>query len=886
MAKRHLAHIRSKVIVNDEAKLPLESDLVYGEIAINYAKDHETISLKNDENEIVPLNFKKINDAILHGVSGMSINNIDAEVEDRVASVVISGSDINVGDYTEIEYPSELEGAVNVSGTSTISEGFNAVETTLSALTQEVIDNEVVTEKAIAKIADSAGIIDEEGEIKYITNENATYISSAISLSDADNKLDAAIASLADSVDGKIENINVNGQEGTVSGNVASVTIDATDMEVGEYTPISYPEAFSGATQVLSGDTVNEAFNKVETTISSLTQEVLDNEQVTEKAIKALGEAAGTIDENNVISYVVNENANYISAATSLAEADDILDAAIGNSITGVSVNEIQAEVENRNAAISISGNNINVGTYESVEYPQQFTAATNVSGNQAISEAINAVESTLATLTQVVIDDERVTEEAIKALGEAAGTINENNEIAYVVNENAHYINGATSLADADNLLDAALDSMHDEIDGTLTGVTVNSVQATVENRTASLDLYGKDITTSSEYSAITYPSELVDAQSVETGDTLEGAFNKVETTISALTKEVLDNEEVTEEAIKALGEAAGTIDENNVISYVVNENANYISAATSLANADDILDAQIHGLSSSMLENVQVNDKLGTITDNVSSIELDSNDIEIGAYSAITYPSGLTAATPIESADTVNEGFNAVETTISALTQEVLDNERVTEEAIKALGEAAGTIDENNVIAYVVNENANYINGATSLSDADNKLDNAIKSVSNTVNGKLDNINVNGQAGTVENGIASTVIDATNIAVGEYTPTEYDEAFTGATPITSADTVNEGLKSIETTVSNLTNELILDELVTSKSVKALGEAAGTIDENDTIKYIVNENANYIDDAVSLADADNILDMKIKYLENLIEVLTERVAELERRVP
>ena len=886
MAKRHLAHIRSKVIVNDEAKLPLESDLVYGEIAINYAKDHETISLKNDENEIVPLNFKKINDAILHGVSGMSINNIDAEVEDRVASVVISGSDINVGDYTEIEYPSELEGAVNVSGTSTISEGFNAVETTLSALTQEVIDNEVVTEKAIAKIADSAGIIDEEGEIKYITNENATYISSAISLSDADNKLDAAIASLADSVDGKIENINVNGQEGTVSGNVASVTIDATDMEVGEYTPISYPEAFSGATQVLSGDTVNEAFNKVETTISSLTQEVLDNEQVTEKAIKALGEAAGTIDENNVISYVVNENANYISAATSLAEADDILDAAIGNSITGVSVNEIQAEVENRNAAISISGNNINVGTYESVEYPQQFTAATNVSGDQAISEAINAVESTLATLTQVVIDDERVTEEAIKALGEATGTINENNEIAYVVNENAHYINGATSLTDADNLLDAALDSMHDEIDGTLTGVTVNSVQATVENRTASLDLYGKDITTSSEYSAITYPSELVDAQSVETGDTLEGAFNKVETTISALTKEVLDNEEVTEEAIKALGEAAGTIDENNVITYVVNENANYISAATSLANADDILDAQIHGLSSSMLENVQVNDKLGTITDKISSIELDSNDIEIGAYSAITYPSGLTAATPIESADTVNEGFNAVETTISALTQEVLDNERVTEEAIKALGEAAGTIDENNVIAYVVNENANYINGATSLSDADNKLDNAIKSVSNTVNGKLDNINVNGQAGTVENGIASTVIDATNIAVGEYTPTEYDEAFTGATPITSADTVNEGLKSIETTVSNLTNELILDELVTSKSVKALGEAAGTIDENDTIKYIVNENANYIDDAVSLADADNILDMKIKYLENLIEVLTERVAELERRVP
>ena len=50
MAKRHLQHIKSATA----NKVPAASDLLYGEIAINYAKGSESIYIKNSDNEIVP----------------------------------------------------------------------------------------------------------------------------------------------------------------------------------------------------------------------------------------------------------------------------------------------------------------------------------------------------------------------------------------------------------------------------------------------------------------------------------------------------------------------------------------------------------------------------------------------------------------------------------------------------------------------------------------------------------------------------------------------------------------------------------------------------------------------------------------------------------------
>lgn len=48
----HLIHKRSSLVVENQPKLPTSEQIEYGEIAVNYAKGHETLSIKNSDNEI------------------------------------------------------------------------------------------------------------------------------------------------------------------------------------------------------------------------------------------------------------------------------------------------------------------------------------------------------------------------------------------------------------------------------------------------------------------------------------------------------------------------------------------------------------------------------------------------------------------------------------------------------------------------------------------------------------------------------------------------------------------------------------------------------------------------------------------------------------------
>lgn len=48
----HLIHKRSNLVVENQPKLPTSEQIEYGEIAVNYAKGHETLSIKNSASEI------------------------------------------------------------------------------------------------------------------------------------------------------------------------------------------------------------------------------------------------------------------------------------------------------------------------------------------------------------------------------------------------------------------------------------------------------------------------------------------------------------------------------------------------------------------------------------------------------------------------------------------------------------------------------------------------------------------------------------------------------------------------------------------------------------------------------------------------------------------
>jgi hypothetical protein len=166
-----------------------------------------------------------------------------------------------------------------------------------------------------------------------------TIGTSGIKLSGVQTAINTAVSN---GVANKLTNINVNGVEGTVSNQVASLTVKGDDVDVADtYTATVYPTPFddkvtTADAHVEQTDKVNEAFSKVEKTISLLASEVIDNETVVATVVNQLAQAAGTIGSDNTIGYQTETDATYISDAISVHDATVLLDKALKNIDTSV----------------------------------------------------------------------------------------------------------------------------------------------------------------------------------------------------------------------------------------------------------------------------------------------------------------------------------------------------------------------------------------------------------------------------------------------------------------------------------------------------------------------------------------------------------------------
>lgn len=176
-------------------------------------------------------------------------------------------------------------------------------------------------------------------------------------------------------------------------------------------------------------------------------------------------------------------------------------------------------------------------------------------------------------------------------------------------------------------------------------------------------------DIAVSSDYAEVTdYPKvEGVVFTPVNAGDNLDTAFKSVDQNVATLANEVIKNEEVTTASFVKVREA---LELSDGLEYESNAGSNYISGATSFADADNKLDGAI----------------------------------------------------------------KSVDQNVTTLTNEVIKNE----EAITAsFVKVRDALELSNGLEYESNTSSNYISGATSFADADNKLDSAIKTISDSLNG-----------------------------------------------------------------------------------------------------------------------------------------------------
>lgn len=230
----------------------------------------------------------------------------------------------------------------------------------LSDAIEEAINNmnvSAITEngKAIVSVSQQNGIL--SAETGDIAASHVTVASSSFTESTVEDVL-VALDGRLDAIEGDktfVKSVNVNGIEATIANNKASVTIDGNDIKLSkDYEAVSYPSGVTGFTSVAAEAKVDDAVKQVETNLAKLVKEVLDNEEVTAAAIAEIKNSVG-LDDN--LEYESNSEATYISGATSFAEADSLLDAAISGldrRITNVSNAAISVKAGN---GISISGN-------------------------------------------------------------------------------------------------------------------------------------------------------------------------------------------------------------------------------------------------------------------------------------------------------------------------------------------------------------------------------------------------------------------------------------------------------------------------------------------------------------------------------------------------
>lgn len=149
-------------------------------------------------------------------------------------------------------------------------------------------------------------------------------------------------------------------------------------------------------------------------------------------------------------------------------------------------------------------------------------------------------------------------------------------------------------------------------------------------------------------------------------------------------------------------------------------------------------------------------------------------------------------------------------------------------------------------------------YIGEATSLNDADKKLDQAIQALDAET---VKNIVVNGVEGTVEDNVASANISGSSIPIGEYE--EYDGRANTPHPIHDDYTLLEAVKQVDTNSVTWHDELSAADQVLTNNLNDL--SSSTVNEIDRAVAKDNELENKVNSLSSATkDAIELLDEKL----------------------
>lgn len=210
-----------------------------------------------------------------------------------------------------------------------------------------------------------------------------------------------------------------------------------------------------------------------------------------------------------------------------------------------------------------------------------------------------------------------------------------------YTANETGNYISGASSLNNADVLLDSNLKALSGTVEnlttGSLSGVSVNGTEVSATNHVAIVNLSGSNLNVSSGYTVPNQPT------AVKTGDTIDAAIAKVEAKANANASAITAETQARENADSALSAA---IDSHKVV-VAADDSASagtqYVTVSTAHTGGDSAngitYTVSVDGLAGIVASaRTDINTVSGIATGNSAAIEAANTAYTAGANQFVT--------------------------------------------------------------------------------------------------------------------------------------------------------------------------------------------------------------------------------------------------------
>ena len=474
-------------------------------------------------------------------------------------------------------------------------------------------------------------------------------------------------------------NILSIGSEATVlkviSGSVAYGLQQAGDV-------VFAPGALAGA---LSSLNVNAALVEVNADLNTERSRAIGAEGSLNASIVVTNTAAGFAASNG--SYVANVSTVYIGSATSLNDADVVLAKALF-SVQGT-LGALLGNIEN---AIGLNGD----GTLTSLAGTYAVGGDTVVQAINALDTALNLNAGSLTTETSRAKTAEGNLYQSLVVIVGAAGLLTNG---SYVPPLGSTYLSTATSLNNADSLLDIALASLanaYNNADSTLQTQLTN-----IEN-TVGLDSTGTTPTWTGHYVNLGGTATVVLAV-----EGLDGALYTEQTRAIAAEKSL-------NTSIVATNTAAGFDLATGAYVKAIGATYTIIGSATSVLTADQLLDTAIEA---EITRATGAEQALGTLFSNTTGFQATGGTFSTNVYNGSNY---LSTASSLQSADNLLDSALFTESTRAIHAEGTintrLDNLTASQVAYVNGGSVAGALTATNVQDAVdqVNTKVNAIGSA----------------------------------------------------------------------------------------------------------------------------------------------------------------------------